>query len=259
MQSVHALIDTLRSTSIVINDVEFQAKTMYQLAHTISDKLLYSKGTLQSKVKVIHGGMNVEAIKIKGENLTIEAKLLDGVLNILQVWPLVMAKTKNLVDSSESCKAQAVQASELAGPLTEQMQKSESSQDFTTVSRVQLSAFNSDMAQLVERTAVLEFLATSLRQDMMDVMELFRYLRGSVEVAKSGGHDIDKHLLKTMGELLKIMWTFSEATIKVYNSVKNMPTSQLVHPIALEVPAPSASTISAEERLKNAALALSYK
>jgi hypothetical protein len=259
MQSVHALIDTLRKTSIVINDVEFQSKTMYQQAHTISDKLLYSKGTLQSKVKVIHGGMNVEAIKAKAENLTIEAKLLDGVLNILQVWPLVMAKTKDLVDSSESCKAQATQASELAGPLTEQLQQSESTQDFTTVSRVQLSAFNSDMAQLVERTAVLEFLATSLRQDMMDVMELFRYLRGSVQVAKSTGHDIDQHLLKTMAELLQIMWSFSEATIKLFNTVKNLPTANFVHPIALDVPAPSVSTISAEERLRNATLALAYK
>ena len=96
------------------------------------------------------------------------------------------------------------------------------------------------------------------RKTVVTPFPTLRFLKAA-QKRSSSRIKFENFLLKTMGELLKIMWTFSEATIKVYNSVKNMPTSHLVHPIALEVPAPSVSTISAEERLKNAMLALSYK
>lgn len=250
MQSVNALISTLRGTSIVLNDIQFQARVMKDMADVINDKLLYTKKTLERNVHVISGGkLNPNAAIAAESQMHPDIALLHAVFEVLRVWPIITAKTADIVDSADSAIAQANQAKVIADSLVTVLTEAEAANDFSIVDRVQLTAFNSDMAQLVERTAVLEFYSTSHVEDMKDCMEILRSVRGLVQQV---AENMDKHVLESMDHLLSSTWEFAKLSGKIYSLVKSMPTSQLVHPAALEVPAPSHAQEEAAERLHNA-------
>jgi hypothetical protein len=251
MQSVNALISTLRATSIVLNDVQFQARVMNDMATVINDKLLYTKKTLERNVHVISGGkLNPEAVIAAESQMHPDVALLHAVFEVLRVWPLITAKSADIVDSADSCIAQASQAKVIADSLVTVLTEAEGTNDFSIVDRVQLTAFNSDMAQLVERTAVLEFLSTSHVEDMKDAMEIFRNVRGLVQQMSD---NMDKHVLEAMDHLLSSTWEFSKLSGKIYTIIKTLPTAQLAHPAALEVPVASRAKEEAAERLQTAA------
>jgi hypothetical protein len=251
MQSVNALISTLRGTSIVLNDVQFQAKVMNDMSSTINDKLLYAKKTLERKVNVLKGGkLHPEAALAIESQMHPDAALLHAVFEVLRVWPLISAKTVDIVDSSESCIAQANQAKVIADGLVVVLTEAEAANDYSNVDRVQLTAFNSDMAQLVERTAVLEFLTASHVEDMKDAMEILRNVRGLVQQVAD---TMDKQVIESMDHLLSSTWDFAKLSGKIYTLVKTLPTAQLAHPAALEIPTASEIKQDAAERLRNAA------